>query len=268
MHPVAHPQLEIDPPERPARRDTTRAAGVPARGTGLGRHVARLAAAAVRRPRQRAGWVYSRRGYGLSEPVRDVRGPPSETDGVRNGRLLPDYMQHEAWSVLPRLLDAAGPGAPGAGRPFGRRHDRTAVRQPPPGRRLRRDGAPYHRRGHLDPQHRAGARRLPERRPARTAAAIPRACRLRVLAMERRLARTRHSGASISAPIAGASAAPVLAIQGTDDPYGTLAQIDEIELPDAPDHARQCCRECGHSPHRDQTESRLRSITDFLLRLP
>lgn len=56
----------------------------------------------------REGWVYSRRGYGESEAVCDVRGPSTSVGGVRNGRLLPDYMHHEAWSVLPQLLTACG----------------------------------------------------------------------------------------------------------------------------------------------------------------
>jgi pimeloyl-ACP methyl ester carboxylesterase len=45
----------------------------------------------------RAGVVYSRRGYGNSDPVPDVRGA---------GRLGPDYMHREAWEVLPDLLEA------------------------------------------------------------------------------------------------------------------------------------------------------------------
>src|SRR4051812_19897401 len=45
----------------------------------------------------RAGIVYSRRGYGQSDVVPDVRG---------SGRLRPDYMHREAWEVLPALLRA------------------------------------------------------------------------------------------------------------------------------------------------------------------
>ena len=50
-----------------------------------------------------AGWVYSRRGYGQSEPVPDVRGPSRVMgpQGLRQGRLRPDYMHHEALEVLP-----------------------------------------------------------------------------------------------------------------------------------------------------------------------
>ena len=43
----------------------------------------------------RTGWVYSRRGYGQSPAIPDVRG---------NGRLGADYMHREAWEVLPALL--------------------------------------------------------------------------------------------------------------------------------------------------------------------
>ncbi|MDB5882762.1 MAG: acyl-CoA esterase, partial [Ramlibacter sp.] len=43
-----------------------------------------------------AGIVYSRRGYGRSQSVPDVRG---------EGRLKPDYMHREALEVLPELLE-------------------------------------------------------------------------------------------------------------------------------------------------------------------
>ena len=45
----------------------------------------------------RNGFVYSRRGYGQSSPISDVRGA---------NRLQPDYMHDEAWKVLPELLSA------------------------------------------------------------------------------------------------------------------------------------------------------------------
>jgi pimeloyl-ACP methyl ester carboxylesterase len=44
---------------------------------------------------ERAGVVFSRRGYGQSEDISDVRGANA---------LPPDYMHHEAWHVLPELL--------------------------------------------------------------------------------------------------------------------------------------------------------------------
>lgn len=59
---------------------------------------------------------------------------------------------------------------------------------------------------------------------------------------------------------------PVLAIQGEDDEYGSMAQLDAIarqaggpcELLKLPD--------CGHSPHRDQPEKVLNSVAAFVKR--
>jgi pimeloyl-ACP methyl ester carboxylesterase len=50
--------------------------------------------------------------------------------------------------------------------------------------------------------------------------------------------------------------APVLAIQGQDDAYGTMAQIDEIARCMAPSGriALQTLEQCGHSPHKDQPD--------------
>ena len=55
-----------------------------------------------------AGLVYSRQGYGLSDPVPQVRNPSGTQSGRRHGRLLPDYMHREALEVLPALLQALG----------------------------------------------------------------------------------------------------------------------------------------------------------------
>ncbi len=57
---------------------------------------------------------------------------------------------------------------------------------------------------------------------------------------------------------------PVLAIQGEGDEYGTMAQLDAIQL-----RAGGRCEllklpDCGHSPHRDQRERVLRAIVDFV----
>ena len=58
--------------------------------------------------------------------------------------------------------------------------------------------------------------------------------------------------------------APVLAVQGHDDEYGTMAQLDEIAR-----HVRGPCRllklqECGHSPFRDQPEKTLSAVVPFI----
>ena len=57
--------------------------------------------------------------------------------------------------------------------------------------------------------------------------------------------------------------APLLLIQGMQDAYGTMLQLDEIALV-AP-HAQQLrLLNCGHSPHRDQPQATLKALTDFL----
>jgi pimeloyl-ACP methyl ester carboxylesterase len=63
-----------------------------------------------------------------------------------------------------------------------------------------------------------------------------------------------------------AIACPVLVIQGEDDEYGTMAQVDAIKrrvrntqsliLPD-----------CGHSPHRDQSKATLEAMAQFVQKL-
>jgi pimeloyl-ACP methyl ester carboxylesterase len=57
---------------------------------------------------------------------------------------------------------------------------------------------------------------------------------------------------------------PVLAIQGADDEYGTLAQIDSIERGVAGPFERLVLLECKHSPHRDQEQATLAAITRFI----
>lgn len=59
--------------------------------------------------------------------------------------------------------------------------------------------------------------------------------------------------------------APLLAVQGLDDEYGTLAQIHGIarqvahtELLELPD--------CGHSPHKDQSDRLIEGVQAFLQR--
>jgi pimeloyl-ACP methyl ester carboxylesterase len=49
-------------------------------------------------------------------------------------------------------------------------------------------------------------------------------------------------------------AAPILCIQGVDDEYGTLAQIDAIAAAAAGTVDRLILARCGHSPHRDRPE--------------
>jgi len=56
---------------------------------------------------------------------------------------------------------------------------------------------------------------------------------------------------------------PVLAIQGEDDEYGTMAQLDDTKR-----RVRRCellkLAQCGHSPFRDQPGKVLSSVKSFL----
>ena len=59
---------------------------------------------------------------------------------------------------------------------------------------------------------------------------------------------------------------PILAIQGRDDQYGTLAQIDEIE-------ARTYCPvdtvilDCRHAPHSEASEQTMEAVAEYCTRL-
>lgn len=61
---------------------------------------------------------------------------------------------------------------------------------------------------------------------------------------------------------------PVLVIQGVDDPYGTLLQVDAIERRCGGPVRRCVFERCGHSPHRDQPEGTLRAMAAFLRDIP
>ena len=56
--------------------------------------------------------------------------------------------------------------------------------------------------------------------------------------------------------------APLLAIQGLDDPYGTLAQIDNIALRAGQTQLVKL-ENCGHSPHKDQPDAVLQALKYF-----
>lgn len=59
---------------------------------------------------------------------------------------------------------------------------------------------------------------------------------------------------------------PTLVIQGVDDRFGTLAQIDAISSQLGAPCERLILPDCGHSPHRDQPAQTLATIVDFLRR--
>jgi pimeloyl-ACP methyl ester carboxylesterase len=56
---------------------------------------------------------------------------------------------------------------------------------------------------------------------------------------------------------------PVLAIQGFDDEYGTMEQIERIAKA-APQTEILALNQCGHAPHRDQRELVCSAVTHFV----
>jgi len=60
---------------------------------------------------------------------------------------------------------------------------------------------------------------------------------------------------------------PVLAIQGADDEYGTLAQLDAIERGVSGSFERRVLARCKHSPHRDQEALTLEAMAAFIERV-
>ena len=63
-----------------------------------------------------------------------------------------------------------------------------------------------------------------------------------------------------------AISAPVLAVQGVDDVYGTLAQIESIQHR-LPQTRLLAMADCGHSPHRDQPQALIAAASDFFAAL-
>jgi pimeloyl-ACP methyl ester carboxylesterase len=57
--------------------------------------------------------------------------------------------------------------------------------------------------------------------------------------------------------------APLLAVQGLDDVYGTLAQIRGLQGP-VPHTQLLELPACGHSPHRDQRDALIAAVTRFI----
>ena len=212
--------------------------------------------ARVCREAGRAGIVYSRRGYGASDPVADVRG---------SGRLAPDYMHREAWEVLPDLLAGLGLQAPvllghSDGGSIALLH---ASRFPVTGCLVM---AP-----HVIVEE-ISLRSIEQARHGYENAGL----RARLAAYHQDVdgAFWQWNDVWLSPEFRSFDirddcrriAEPVLALQGLQDPYGSLCQIEEI----APTRGRfemQVLSACGHSPHRDQPEVTTARILDFLASL-
>jgi len=209
-----------------------------------------------------AGLVYSRQGYGQSDPVPDVRGPSGQTRGQRHGRLLPDYMHREALEVLPALLLALG-----IERPVLLGHSDGGTIALLHASRFAVSGcivmAPHVMVEAISLQAIAQARQAYEQGALRA--------RLTPYHADVDCAFWQWNDVWLSSAFASFDIrpelpgiqAPLLAIQGMDDPYGTLAQIEQIAQ--AVPHTRLLTLPaCGHSPHRDQAEAVSLAVADFM----
>ena len=201
----------------------------------------------------RSGIVYSRRGYGQSDPVPDVRG---------TGRLKPDYMHHEAWEVLPALLDAIG-----VSQPLLLGHsDGASIAL------LHASRYPVQACIVMAPHVMVEEISIRSIEQARVA--------FESGGMRERLARYhadvdgafwQWNDAWLSPAFRSFDirddcrriTAPVLAIQGVDDAYGTMRQIEEIAPTQGPLQL-QAIAQCGHSPHRDQPAQVTNLIARFV----
>ena len=213
-----------------------------------------------------AGLVYSRQGYGQSDPVPDVRGPSGQTAGQRHGRLLPDYMHREALEVLPALLQALG-----IARPVLIGHSDGGTIALIHASRFDVAGcvvmAPHVMVEDISVQAIEAAKDAYENGPLRQ--------RLAPYHADVDCAFWQWNDAWLSQGFRAFDIrdelrpikAPLLAIQGEGDLYGTMAQIDDIaaRVP----HAQLLkLPQCGHSPHRDQAEVVTQAIEAFVQGLP
>ena len=196
------------------------------------------------------GWVYSRKGYGQSEGIADVRG---------TGRLATDYMHREALEVLPALLQALNIQDPllighSDGGTIALIH---ASQFSVAGCVVM---APHVMVEDISIQAISQARDNYDKLNPRLAA----------FHKDVDVAFWQWNDVWLSEafrsfdirPLLHKIQAPLMAIQGVNDPYGTMAQIDEIaaRVP----HTQQVKLEnCGHSPHKDQPEQVLQALKYF-----
>lgn len=214
----------------------------------------------------RAGWVYSRRGYGQSDPIPDGRGPSRDQGTWSTGRHRPDYMHREAWQVLPTLLAQLGVQRPvlvghSDGATIALLHasqrpvvacvaiaphlvvEDVALRAIEQARQLYLDTTtPPGLRGRLQRYHADVDNAFWQWNDVWLSEAFQ--------AFDIRAECTEIT-------------APVLAIQGEQDEYGTLLQLEELHR--AVPHAQLCALPaCGHSPHRDQPDALTAAVRAFL----
>jgi pimeloyl-ACP methyl ester carboxylesterase len=205
----------------------------------------------------REGLVYSRRGYGRSDPIPGVRGANA---------LSPDYLHQEAGTVLPALLQTLGLQRPVLlGHSDGGTIALLHASQHPVSACVVM--APHVMVEPISLEAISAAREAYLQGPLRE-----RLSRYHAdvdsafwqwndvwLSPGFRTFDIREDCRRITAP--------VLAIQGREDPYGTLQQIEDIR----PDHGRierLVLDHCGHAPQRDQAQACIARIASFLAACP
>ncbi len=222
----------------------------------------RLCAATGRR-----GLVYSRRGYGQSTPIADVRGThvaPAPGSLRLQGRHGPGYMHREAFDVLPALLGQLGIERPVLyGHSDGgtiallhaSRHPVAACIVAAPHvvvEKVSTDAIAQTRDAYLDPGTQL------RNRLARFHADVDSA----FWSWNDVWLSEPFSHLDIR-PDCARITAPLLALQGLDDEYGTMRQIDDIA--EAAPHTQLLkLPDCGHSPHKDQPQAVIEAVTRFL----
>ncbi|MBI5276267.1 MAG: alpha/beta hydrolase [Burkholderiales bacterium] len=203
----------------------------------------------------RAGVVYSRRGYGASDAVPDVRGA---------GRLGPDYMHREALEVLPALLEALEIEKPVL---IGHSDGATIAL-------LHASHFPVEACVVLAPHvivEDVSVQSIEQARAAYEAGDLRE--RLGKYHADVDCAFWQWNDIWLDPAFRAFDiraecrriTAPVLAIQGEQDPYGTLQQVRDIE-PTQGIFEAVVLADCGHSPHRDQPERTIEAIRRFLTR--
>lgn len=204
----------------------------------------------------RAGWVYSRRGYGQSASVPDVRGA---------NRLGADYMHLEAWQVLPQLLQSLRVEKPvlighSDGGSIALLH---AARFEVTGVVVM---APHLFVEDISLRSIEAAKHAFETGDLRN--------RLSRFHADVDCAFWQWNDVWLSQAFRSFDiqkecmdiSAPLLAMQGVDDMYGSLRHIEELHT--VGKVKREVLQACGHSPHRDQHDLSLQLVVDFLKQLP
>jgi pimeloyl-ACP methyl ester carboxylesterase len=213
----------------------------------------------------RAGVAWSRRGYGQSDPIPDVRGATADAGFWRRCRHAPDYMHREALQVLPRLLAAWGLERPVL---VGHSDGATIAL-------LHASRYPVSACIAMAPHVFVEDVALQAIAQARDAYA--RGLRDKLARYHRDVdnAFWQWNDVWLSPAFAHfdmraechSIGAPLLLVQGLDDEYGTLAQLEAIASA-APQAQCLTLPACGHSPHRDQPEALTQAMVAFLATLP